>query len=68
MLKKIQLLTTIMISKSTEKNLAKISSVLFLIIFAVCVVTGLQVEWFSWLFGLAAGVSIVELLIPKLRR
>ena len=43
------------------------TSIFFLGVFTAGVLTGMEVDWDSWFWGLATGVSVVKLLIPLLR-
>ena len=52
-------------TKTIEKNLAKGSCAAFIALFALCVATGLNIEWLSWFFGLASGVSLWQLIFKR---
>ena len=50
----------------TQEGLAKLTSVVFLVIFATCVVTGdTGVDWLSWFVGFASGLSTWKLIFKK---
>lgn len=44
------------------------ASILFLGVFTAGILTGMHVDWNSWLFGLATGVSIFDLALPPVKR
>ena len=43
------------------------TSIFFLGVFTAGVLTGMQVDWQSWFWGLATGVSIFKLILPHLK-
>ena len=53
-------------SNITEEGLAKLTSVIFLVVFAACVAMGgMGLDWLSWFFGVASGLSIWKLIFKK---
>lgn len=50
----------------TENDFSKLTSVMFLAVFAICVVTGDRwLDWLSWFVGVASGVSIWKLIFKR---
>ena len=50
----------------TENDFAKLTSVLFLVVFVICLVTGgFGLDWVSWFIGIASGLSIWTLFFKK---